>query len=200
MATRIEQAQIARAQIARARIVRGPIGSKTWTLILTIGCLVSAGCGGKTDRLGQAYQDAGLAKTPVAQFSGVVTVDGTAPATFTLVMLWNPKQPNAGMLRTICDSEGRFTFTSYEPGDGVPPGNYVVLFARFNMGRPLGNFDGPDLLNNLYNDPDKNASKPEFQITVDAPGKSDYRFNLAVAGEQPATPGPHSVTEVKTVM
>jgi hypothetical protein len=73
----------------------------------------------------------------------------------------------------------------------------VVLFARLNMGGRLGNFDGPDLLNNLYNDPDKNVADPEFQITVSEPGKSDYHFNLGVAGKPSATPGPHAVTELR---
>src|SRR5437868_527377 len=109
-----------------------------WLLIVATGCLICAGCGRKIDRLEQAYQDTGLTKIPVAPVAGVVTVDGAAPAPFTVVMLWDPKKPEAGVLRTICDSDGGFTFTSYEPGDGVPPGTYVVLFARFNMGRPLG--------------------------------------------------------------
>jgi hypothetical protein len=179
------------------RIERGAACWQKGTLVLAICGLMLAGCGRSNDRLKQAYQDAGVTKVPVAQLSGVVTVDGVAPAPFTLVMLWDSQKPNASVLRTICDSEGRFAFTSYEPGDGVPPGTYVVLFAQFNMGRPLGTFDPPDLLNNLYNDPDKNGSKPEFQITVDLPGRADYHFNLSVAGEPPAAPGAHSVTEVK---
>jgi hypothetical protein len=182
------------------RIERGATRSQKGTLVLAICSLMLAGCGRTNDRLKQAYQDAGVTKVPVAQISGAVTVDGVAPAPFTLVMLWDPKKPNASVLRTICDSEGRFAFTSYEPGDGVPPGTYVILFAQFNMGRPLGTFDSPDLLNNLYNDPDKNGSKPEFQITVELPGRADYQFNLAVAGESRGVPGPHSITEVKTSM
>jgi hypothetical protein len=181
------------------RNVRLVIGSK-WTCALAICAFVTAGCGRKIDRLEQAYQETGLTKTPVAQVAGLVTVDGAAPAPFTVVMLWDPKQPEAGVLRSICDSDGSFTFTSYESGDGVPPGTYVVLFAQFNVGRPLGTFDPPDLLNNLYNDPDRNASKPEFRITVESPGRTDYRFNLTVAGEPPGTPGPHAVTELKTAM
>jgi hypothetical protein len=160
---------------------------------------MAAGCGRGSDsgRLEQAYRDAGLAKADVVAVAGVVTVDGGVPAPFTLVMLWDPKKPEAGVLRAICDAEGRFEFTSYQQGDGVPPGSYVVLFAQFNIGRRLGNFDPPDLLHNLYNDPDKNASNPEFQITVSSPGKSDYQFNLNVAGVPPAAPGPHSVTDLK---
>ena len=167
--------------------------SQKWALAIC--CVMSVGCGrANSDRLEQAYREAGLTKAPVGEVAGVVTIDGGVPGPFTLVMLWDPKKPDGAVLRTICDSEGRFEFTSYQHGDGVPPGSYVVLFAQFNMGGRLGHFDPPDLLHNLYNDPDKNASNPEFQITVSSPGKSDYQFNLNVAGVPPAAPGPHAVT------
>ncbi|HEV8072371.1 MAG TPA: hypothetical protein VGP76_31930 [Planctomycetaceae bacterium] len=172
--------------------------SRKWAPALAICCLIFIGCGrSKAEREEQAFRDAGLQKVDVAPVAGVVTVDGAAPAPFTLVMLWDPKKPEGGVLRAICDSEGRFEFTSYRHGDGVPPGSYVVLFARFNMARRLGDFERPDLMHNLYNDPDKNASTSEFQITVSPPGKTDYQFNLNVAGAQPANPGAHSITELR---
>ena len=170
--------------------------SRNWALALMICCLTLIGCGSKADREEQAFRDAGLQKVDVAPVAGIVTVDGNAPAPFTLVMLWDPKKPD-GVLRAICDSEGRFEFTSYRHSDGVPPGSYVVLFARFNMARRLGDFESPDLMHNLYNDPDKNASNPEFQATIGPPGKTDYQFNLNVAGAPPASPGPHSITELR---
>jgi hypothetical protein len=161
---------------------------------------MAVGCGRTSDRarLEEAFREAGLPKSPVAPVAGVVTVDGSVPAPFTLVMLWDPKSPSGGVFRTTCDAEGKFAFTSYESGDGVPPGSYVVLFGQFNMGGKVGHFEAPDLLHNLYNDPDKNALKPEFQITVDATGKADYQFNLALDGIPPvAAPGPHAVTDLK---
>jgi hypothetical protein len=172
--------------------------SRKWIPALAVCCVVCIGCGrSKAEREEQAFRDAGVQKVDVAPVAGVVTVDGSAPAAFTLVMLWDPKKPDAGVLRAICDSEGRFEFTSYKRGDGVPPGTYVVLFARFNMARRLGDFEPPDLMHNLYNDPDKNTSNPDFQITVGSPGKTDYQFNLNVEGVPPATPGPHAVTELR---
>jgi hypothetical protein len=164
-------------------------------------CAVTiAGCGrgGTAQREEQAYRDAGLAKLEVAEVSGNVTVDGGAPAAFTVVMLWDPKHPDAGVLRAICDSDGHFAFSTYKPGDGVPPGSYVALFGQFNPSRRLGEFEAPDMMHNLYNDPEKNASKPEFLINVAAPGKSDYQFDLSTAESTPVTnPGPHAVTELK---
>jgi hypothetical protein len=180
------------------RNLRRALGATLQAVMLCVCGAMLAGCrGNNADRLEQAFRDAGTSKATVAPVAGVVTIDGIVPEPFTLVMLWDPKKPEAGVLRAICDSEGRFAFTSYDRGDGVPPGTYVVLFARLNMGGRLGNFDGPDLLNNLYNDPDKNAADPEFQITVSEPGKSDYHFNLGIAGKPSATPGPHAVTELR---
>jgi len=166
----------------------------------TCGALL-AGCGGnKGDRLESAFKDAGISKAAVAPVSGIVTIDNAAPEPFTLVMLWDPKKPEAGVLRAICDAEGRFAFTSYDHGDGVPPGKYVAIFARFNLGGRLGNFDGPDLLNNLYNDPEKNAADPALEITVNEPGKTDYHFDLAIAGKPAVTPGAHAITELRATM
>jgi hypothetical protein len=171
--------------------------SRKWAPVLTICCLVTLGCGSKSNREEQAFRDAGVQKLDVARVAGTVTVDGAAPTPFTLVMLWDPKKPDGGVFHAICDSNGQFEFTSYQRGDGVPPGQYVVLFAQFNPSRRLGEFEPPDLLHNLYNDPDKNSTKSEFQITVSAPGKDDYRFDLSVAGLPPGNPGPHSITEVR---
>jgi hypothetical protein len=168
-----------------------------WACLLAIYGLIASGCSSKPDREQAAFRDAGVEQAEVAKVAGTVTVDGSPPAPFTIVMLWNPQKPDAGVLRAICDADGRFEFTSYHHGDGVPPGNYVVLFAQFNASRPLGSFERPDLMQNLYNDPDKNASKPQFQITVSAPGKTDYQFDLEVTGQPAGVPGPHSVVELR---
>lgn len=180
---------------------RRALGPSARAIVLWMCGALLAGCSGnKGDRLEQAFKDAGISKAAVAPMAGIVTVDNAVPEPFTIVMLWDPQKPEAGVLRAICDAEGRFAFTSYDHGDGVPPGKYVAVFARFNLGGRLGNFDGPDLLNNLYNDPDKNAADPAFQITVSEPGKTDYHFDLAIAGKPAATPGAHAVTELHATM
>jgi hypothetical protein len=46
------------------------------------------------------------------------------------------------------------------------------------------------------NDPDKNARRPEFVIRHEAPGKTDYRFDLKVARQAPTQPGPQSLVHV----
>ena len=65
-----------------------------------------------------------------------------------------------------------------------------MVFAGIRFISRMG-FVGSDKLKNLYNDPDVNSNKPEFLISHQSPGKTDYTFNLSVAGETPpAAPGP----------
>jgi len=88
---------------------------------------------------------------------------------------------------TRCDKNGHFEFNTYGTGDGLPAGSYVVLFAQPKT-------EGGDGLKNLYNDPDKNAQEERFQINLTSPGKTDWAFDLAVAGKDPiTTPGVHAV-------
>ncbi len=86
-------------------------------------------------------------------------------------------------------------FSSYGIGDGVPPATYVVVFAVLTDKKKHG-YVGPDELKNLYNDPEKNEKIPEFKIDHKAPGKTDYDFNLKVAGNENPTPGPKALTSI----
>jgi hypothetical protein len=130
----------------------------------------------------------------VARFAGTVTIDGQTPTIDRrnplFVMVYDPKNPpkgRQGPYTTRCDKEGHFDFNTYGTGDGLPEGSYVVLFAQPKVG-------GADGLKNLYNDPDKNAKEPQFQIELAAPGKTNWTFELSVAGKDPnTTPGEHAV-------
>jgi hypothetical protein len=136
----------------------------------------------------------------VAKFAGKVTIDGEPPALppryVLVVILFDAKGKEAGhetIYQTICDKEGHFEFTRYSKGDGVPPGSYTVLFVEL-MHRLGDRFTGADELKNLYNDPDKSP----FQVELSPPGKTDWEFNLEVAGKDPVvTPGPHALTRLR---
>jgi hypothetical protein len=132
-----------------------------------------------------------------ATFSGTVTVDNRTPAVeprhALLLLLYDPTQP-ATQARSpryaVVQHDGSFKF---EHG-GVPPGSYVALFAELQRGRP-GTFRGPDLLKNLYNDPDKNQNVESFKVEIPAAGKTQ-NFNLEVAGKDAVTrPGEHSIAQ-----
>jgi hypothetical protein len=169
-----------------------------WSLLFVL--TAAAGCS-KTQspeaRIQKALDIAGMKGTPLYKIAGTVTIDGMPPERKTpkerlIVVLYDPQKPDAPRRPfTLVSEDGHFTFTE----DGVGPGQYVLAFAALRRKGP-GNFIGPDALNNIYNDPDVNAkSHPEFVIDHQAPGKTDYQFNLEVAAQAPVTsPGPHAVT------
>jgi hypothetical protein len=174
-------------------------------LIASSALLVSSGCFGSRSAdqaLNNALASAGQQKEPIYPLAGQVTIDGLPPKLekheALVVMLNEPEKLDAPpTTRRYVETtpSGDFCFSTYEPQDGVKPGKYILTFVIL---RERGKFGliGPDKLNNLYNDPDKNSNIPEFTIDHKAPGKSDYSFNLELAGKEAASPGPHAITSI----
>jgi hypothetical protein len=110
--------------------------------------------------------------------------------------LANPPASGSAPLNAIVNpADGSFEFSTYAQGDGAPEGSYVVLFVALKhslLGRQQG-YHEPDALQNRYNDPDKNAANPEFKVDVKPPGKTDYNFDLKLAGTDPGSPGAKSI-------
>jgi hypothetical protein len=152
-------------------------------------------------------------QAPLAKVAGRVSIDGQPPAADLrlFVVLSDPghldKQGETPRVFARCDPQGNFAFTTYSTGDGVPYGKYVASFVelhrmkgtrRGRMPRPQLIFVEPDELKNLYNDPEKNKNDPTFVLDVQPPGRTNYEFDLSVAGKDPvAKPGPHAVTWIK---
>lgn len=147
-----------------------------------------------------------LKKVSVAPVAGHVTVDGQPPVKGTRVYVMisdfeHPEMPDKEGPKqfTHCDPEGNFSFKTYVTGDGIPVGKYVVTFVSFRSATKrngkggfggvspnrMRTYAGPDELKNLYSDPRKNKSDPNFVLDVQGPGRTDYDFNLAVAGKDP---------------
>jgi hypothetical protein len=132
-----------------------------------------------------------------------VTIDGQEPhfdkpAYKLIVMLNDTQQPDAPIRErpfVMADPHGRFAFETYFDGDGVKPGKFIVTFAVLRKKTKTG-FLGPDQLSNLYNSPDQNSKNPDFVIDHHPSGRTDLTFNLEVAGRDPGTPEPHSLTEI----
>jgi hypothetical protein len=174
--------------------------------------LFVGGCGKGTQTADQSLDKAlattGGTRQGVGKFSGIVTIDGKPPGEMgfvrTLVILWDPKTSPTSKTPpayVTCDEGGKFEFTTYGQGDGVPVGKYVVCFAQLKGGIRLTGaargWQGPDQLKNLYNDPDKNKDIPEFEVEITSPGKTDWAFNLQVSGKEAvANPGPNAFTEL----
>ena len=188
------------------RIGRGLIAASGLAAAVAVCSLPLAGCG-KTQSTQQAIDaqlDAlNLPRANLAPFAGKVMIDGQAPelkrGKVLLVILYDQKNPdkNKPPLYAVCKKDGSFEFYRYVAGDGAPVGSYVVLFAELNASRRQGML-GPDGLNNLYDDPDKNVQNPDFVVELAPPGKTDYVVNLEIAGKQAvSSPGPHAVTQIR---
>jgi hypothetical protein len=137
-----------------------------------------------------------------------VTIDGESwdnPKEFYLyVLLTDPQHPEIRpRFVTRCNDDGSFDFKTYLSGDGVPVGKYVVTFVQLHPKNPRVRqfgparlYIGPDGLKNLYNDPEKNKDISEFVVSVQEPGRDDYKFDLKVAGRDPAAPGRYATTKL----
>jgi hypothetical protein len=174
---------------------------------------VFGGCGPPSadEALNRAFKDNPEAKrVDIVKFEGTVHVDGqppTKPGTKMFLILNDPDHPQDPKKRPKlvggCDDAGNFFFSTNGARDGVEAGSYVVTFVQLHHPKGLFGhrtsalYEQPDELQNLYNDPDKNVAIPEFNVEIKPPGRSDWHFDLAVAGKDAAaTPGPHAITRL----
>jgi hypothetical protein len=171
-------------------------------LVLWGAIVATSGCGSRTPATEAMKEQLAEMKgtlVAVAKFSGTVTIDNQPPVVpprcSLVLILYSAKDAQPGhetFYETPCDKDGHFEFTHYAKGDGVPPGPYTVLFAEF-LARRGSVFIGPDKLGNLYNDPETSP----FHVEITPPGKTDWQFNLEIAGKDPvASPAPHAITRI----
>lgn len=192
------------------------------TMTMLVGC--NNGSQSATQAMNEAFKnEPGYKKVPLAQFAGKVTVDGQPPQEGykLFVILNDPKHLDAAAqslapgFHTACDAAGNFAFGTNDKADGVAAGKYVLTFVELKNPHALAKegfaakirnqratheanfYAPPDQLKNLYNDPDKNAQVPQFQVDLQPPGRSDYEFNLEVAGKETAPPARNAVTKIK---
>jgi hypothetical protein len=169
------------------------------TFLASIALVILAGCE-HTATVDEGIDKAlaGAKREKVYPLAGKITIDGQVPtrARDRLVIMLNDPQkldiPSREKTRTEANEQGEFSFTSYVKNDGIKAGTYVLTFAILSKEGKLG-LVGPDKLNNLYNDPDKNSNIPEFKIDHQSP-KTDYSFNLVTAGKEKQEAGPHALT------
>jgi hypothetical protein len=202
---------------------RAPKCSRIYLVVAGLAvAAVVGGCGTKSDQ--ERFDDAakeipGFHKETLGKFAGKVLVDGQAPKDergkrlFVVLIpadhLDQATDKKAQPIHTSVGRNGNFEFMTYLTGDGVPVGKYVVTFAQFGKiatGRggmqPGANtagsmYGGADDLKGLYSDPDKNAKDDKFVVDIAAPGRSDYEFNLELAGREPEQRGPHAIRTIR---
>lgn len=183
----------------RRRLAIEMLGAFGACAVLTVGC-------SKSDNhasLEALLRQTGDNRASLYPLAGKVIVDGQ-PARYVkpqrlVMMLYDRSRPDLPPFKRPCKdvgADGTFSFGTYAKGDGLPAGKFVVTFALLKVTNQ--GLLGPDQLNNLYNDPEKNAKVSEFNIDHHGPGKEDYVFDLKVADqEEVGVPGPNALTELR---
>jgi hypothetical protein len=119
-------------------------------------------------------QPEGPPRKPVAKVVGKVFVDGK-PAAGCEVQFHDLKgvdRSNPTFSTAFTDQTGSFSASTYDQGDGIPPGEYVVTFSIKELNLFTMQYGGPDKLNDRYSDP----AKSTFRAKVE----SDKRTDLGV--------------------
>jgi hypothetical protein len=175
-------------------------------LLAAFALLLLAGCSGTQSAdqaLDKSLAGAGQHRMTVFPVAGKLAVDGLPPelqpGEAIIVMLNDPAKldsPPGLRPHTSGGATGEFSFQTYVAHDGVEPGTYIVTFARLTK-KPKG-LVGPDGFHNLYNDPEKNQQDyPELKLDHQAPGKTNYAFDLKIAGREAAAAGPRALTRLR---
>jgi hypothetical protein len=129
------------------------ISNVGWCIAALFLAGTQAGCG-----------KAGPVRIPVVPVDGIVTFDGKPPPGAMIVL--HPKNGGATAApapRAQVEKDGSFRFTTYEVGDGAPPGEYVATIAWYKLVNQAGDVKaGPNVLPPKYSNP-KNSP---WQIRV----------------------------------
>jgi len=165
-----------------------PVVLAALVLTAAAGCTGGSSADEAVDRL---FKESKTARPTVVPLTGRVLFDGQ-PARLdrskALLVILNdatkPDLPVARRPRAHSDLNGNFAFSTFKRGDGAEPGRYVLTFTLLQMRGPTA-FAGPDGLKNLFNDPERTGREAEFMIEHQAPGRTDYVFDLKLAGRDP---------------
>ena len=111
--------------------------------------------------------------------------------------LKDPANPQSNGRYAVISRSGEFAFGAFGRDDGVKAGTYIATFTKLKRGQHK-QYPGPDLFQNLYDDPDRNLKEyPELKIDHQPPGKTDYVFDLKIAGREAVAAGPNAVTHFR---
>ena len=126
--------------------------------ILFVGC----GASDKDDVSKARLEDmSGGSVKETAPVSGVLTVDGKPMSDVYIYVHANGEGNPVTNAKT--DGEGKFSFSTYLPGDGLPVGSYSLTF-KLMPDIPKNKDVGPDLFKGKY----KSSQKSEQKLTVQA--------------------------------
>ncbi len=97
--------------------------------------------------------------------TGTVLVDGQAPTTPVQIQcqsLQEIDKEHPTYSQTVTGDNGQFAISTYEAGDGVPPGEYVLTFEWKEFNLVSMSYGGRDKLGGQYTDP----KTSEFKLSV----------------------------------
>ncbi len=103
--------------------------------------------------------------------TGTVFVDGQ-PAANLSVKLYSVNgmdEDDPTFSTAFTDPSGAFSLSTYESGDGVPEGEYVLTFVWGEINPLSLEYGGPDRLQGRYRDP----SRSQHRVTVQAGQPTD---------------------------
>lgn len=117
--------------------------------------VLSLGCGG-------GEQPFRKATSPT---KGTVMVDGIPPGSGVQIQCHpvgppDPEHPSVSATET--DPAGKFSISTYESGDGLPAGEYVLTFTWQEFNVMSRSYSGEDKLNGRYSDP----ATSQIKLTV----------------------------------
>jgi hypothetical protein len=115
--------------------------------------------------LGSCSSDDEPFRKPTFPVVGKVTVDGAAPTSAVQVQCHAASSVDSEhptFSQTETKEDGSFEISTYESGDGVPEGEYVLTFVWQEFNLFNRSYSGPDKLNNRYADP----KTSEIKVTV----------------------------------
>jgi hypothetical protein len=102
-------------------------------------------------------------RVPTFPVVGQIVVDGKPPDY--LAVNLEPQFDKPGVIpasSAFTDKEGKFAISTFETGDGAPPGKYKLTFQWGQINLLNGQYGGPDKLKGRY----KKAADSKHEITV----------------------------------
>jgi hypothetical protein len=123
--------------------------------LICLGLLVSLlGCGPK-----------GPARKSTVKVTGVVLVEGAPPSSSIQIQCHNVagiEQQMPTLSQAMTNHGGVFELSTYETGDGAPPGDYIITMKWQTFNTMSMTYSGEDRLNGRYSDP----ATSTFKFTV----------------------------------
>jgi hypothetical protein len=125
------------------------------TLPILAALMLVSGCGKKDEPF----------RKETIQVTGQILVDGQPPGSPIQISchdLNGMDQEHPSVSQANSESDGQFVISTYEAGDGVPPGDYALTFTWGEFNMVSMSFGGADKLNKRYNEVGK--SEVRFQV------------------------------------